>query len=228
MPLKGDGTPEPTVIDRWDGGVGWIAHPEETLQRASHALAVDDEVWVLDPVDGPGVDDLLAEYGEVAGVVVCVDRHTRDADALARRHDAPVYVPDWMTNVAGDLDATVERFGRELADTGIRALTVRDSLLPPWQELGLYREADGTLVVPEAVGTADYYLAAGERLGVHPMLRAVPPTRPLGRLSPERVLVGHGEGVFEDATGTLRDALAGSRRRAPGLYVRTLRRFVSG
>lgn len=225
MPMKG-GAPDLREIDRWDGGVGWIAYPDERMQRASHALAADGDVWVVDPVDAAGVDDLLAEFGEVAGVAVCLGRHTRDADAVARRHDAPVYLPDWMTGVADSLEAPVERYGRELDESGYRALTVRDAAFPQWQEVGLYNEANGTLLVPEAVGTAPFFRAEGERLGVHPMLRFTPPRHALGDLSPERVLVGHGEGVTTDATTALRAALDGARTRAPSVYARTLRELL--
>lgn len=233
MPIKGSGPTEPRVIDRWDGGVGWIAYPDERMQRASHALVSetdgsgDDDLWVVDPVDAAGVDDLLADYGEVAGVVVGLDRHARDAAALARRHDVAVHVADWMSGVVDDLDAPVERFGRRLGDTRFRAFTIRDSVLPPWQEVGFYREDDGTLIVPEAVGTAPGWLAADERLGVHPLLRLIPPKRSLGRARPERVLVSHGEGVFDDATRRLRDALSHSVRRAPSAYAKAVRGTLS-
>jgi hypothetical protein len=226
MPMKGHGTGQLREIDRWDGGVGWLAHPDEEMQRASHALAVEGEAWVVDPVDAPGVDDLLASVGDVAGVVVCLDRHKRDAAAVARRHDVPVYVPDWMTGVASEIDAPTERFGRELADTGYRALTVVNRSLPPWQEVGLYHEAAGTLVVPETLGTVSYFCAPGERLGVHPMLRPVPPKRPFRGLDPERVLVGHGAGVFEDASAALHDALDNARSRLPAAYARAFRSLL--
>jgi hypothetical protein len=78
-------------------------------------------------------------------------------------------------------------------------------------------------VVPEAVGTAEYFLASGERLGVHPMLRGLPPRSALGGLRPERVLTGHGGGVSTDGADALADALSGSRRRMPGLYAKTVR-----
>ncbi len=224
MPFKADGVEEEfREIDRWDGGVGWIAHPEETMERASHALAVDGEVWVIDPVDAPGVDDLLAEFGDVAGVVVALDRHKRDAAAVARRHDVSVYIPDWMTGVASDVDAPITRYSRELADTGYRAITIRNSTLPPWQEIGFYHPKLETLVVPEALGTVSYFCTEGEQLGVHPMLRLTPPKRPFRGLTPKRILVGHGEGVSENATAALRAALDNSKRRAPSLYLKTLR-----
>lgn len=226
MSLKGD-VPDLRVIDEWDGGVGWLAYPDEQMQRASHALLAGDDVWVVDPVDAPGVDDLLEGLGEVRGVVVGLDRHKRDAAALARRHDVSVYIPAWMTGVANKVDAPVERFADHLADSGYSTIRLRDSTLPPWQEVGLFDEETGTLVVPESVGTSEYYLARGERLGVHPMIRAVPPRRILCDLFPERVLVGHGEGVFEKAADALEDALYGSRRRMPALYAKTARLFLT-
>jgi len=225
MTLKG-GTTNLREIDRWDGGVGWIAYPDERMQRASHALVHDGDVWVVDPVDAPGVDDLLADLGDVVGVVVALDRHKRDAAEIARRHDVPVYVPAWMTGVAPKINAPVERFADHLADTGYTAIRIRDATFPPWQEVGFYNEADGTLLVPESVGTADYFVTGDERLGVHPMLRLTPPRHALRDLFPERILVGHGEGVFDDATRALSDALEMSRQRTPALYAKTLRSFL--
>lgn len=205
-------------IDRYDRGVGWIAHPHELMQRASHALAVDGEVWVVDPVDGDAVDDLLAEFGTVAGVVVLLDRHERDAARVAARHDVPVYLPEWFSGVAESLPAEtpIVRFDDELADTGIEAHVVRNGRW--WQEAALFDPADDTLVVTEAVGTSAYFRAGSERLGVHPMLRPFPPRRALSGFDPERVLVGHGSGVLEDASAALDGALSGARRRAPRLY----------
>jgi len=235
MPMKGSGpATEWREIDRFEtgdgddgvtGGVGWVAHPEETMQRGSHALAVDGDVWVIDPVDAPGIDDLLSEFGTVAGVVVLLDRHKRDAGAVARRHDVPVYLPDVMADEAENIDAPVERFQGELADTGYETQTVVDNFA--WTEVALFDRAQGVLVVPEAVGTTEYFLASGERLGVHPALRLKPP-RKLARLEPDRILVGHGGGIHEDATGALQDALSGARGRTPGLYLKTLKTFLPG
>ena len=208
-------------IDRFEGGVGWIAHPDERMQRASHVLSAGGESWVVDPVDGDGVDELLADVGPVGGVVVTLSRHTRDAAAVAARHEVPVYLPDWFEGVAEDLDAPVVRFGSELAGTGIEAHPVYNNRL--WQEVALYDPQYGTLLVPESVGTAAFFLAGDERLGVHPVLRALPPRDALGGFAPERVLVGHGEGVVGDATEALREALAGARRRTPRLLAGAIR-----
>ncbi|WP_049970473.1 hypothetical protein [Haladaptatus cibarius] len=208
-------------IDRWDGGVGWIAHPDEEMQRASHAISVDGDVWVIDPVDAPELDDLLAEYGEVAGVVVLLDRHMRDAEEIARRHDVPLYLPTWIRRSVTGIP--VRRFETSLADTGFRVLKLFAN--PAWQEAALYDETTGTLVVPETVGTVDYFRTDRERLGVHPMIRLFPPDELRG-LTPERILVGHGEGVFDSTAVTLADALDGSRRRYPSLLASTVRRFA--
>ncbi|MUW15446.1 hypothetical protein GJ633_12960 [Halorubrum sp. CBA1125] len=228
--MKADGDPNLHEIDRYDGGVGWIAYPGESMERASHAIAVpneetaDDDVWVIDPVDAPGVDDLLADLGTVAGVVVGLDRHRRDSAALAGRHDVPVYLPEWMTGVGEELDAPVERFGARLAETGFEAFRIRDSTVPPWQEVGLF---DGeTLIVPESLGSASFFRGDRERLGVHPMLRLTPPTAALSGLDPDRVLVGHGVGVHDGAAIAVEEALSNSRRKAPGLYAKTLRSAI--
>jgi hypothetical protein len=206
-------------IDRWDDGVGWIAHPNETMLRASHALATDEGVWVIDPVDASGIDDLLAEFGDVAGVVVLLNRHYRDADEIARRHDVPVYVPSWFDRVS-EMAAPLRRFDTELPGTNYRVLNVADSF--GWEEAALYDEDDGTLVVAESVGNAPYFTTPGERLGVHPMMRLTPPSALRG-LRPERVVVGHGRGALDDAANALADALDGSRRRTPKLYAENLR-----
>ncbi|MFA1612226.1 hypothetical protein [Halobellus rubicundus] len=228
MPMKGGDTDGYREIDRWDRGVGWIAYPDEEMQRASHALVGDDGgVWVVDPVDAPDLDDLLAEFGDVVGVALGLDRHKRDAAAVATRHEVPVYLPRWMSGVERELDAPVKRYDGELGDSGIETFKVRDSSLPRWQEVGFVHPEDGTLLVPEAVGTASFFCAPGERLGIHPVLRPLPPRRALRGHDPERVLVGHGAGVTTDAAATLREALDDARRNMPGAYGQMLRELLS-
>lgn len=225
MPMKGTGRTDFVEIDRFDSGVGWLAHPDERMQRASHALSTDDGVWLVDPVDTDGLDDLLAEEGDVAGVVVLLDRHKRDAARLANRHDVSVYIPSWMAGVADDIDAPIERFDGELGETGYR---LRMVATPLWQEAALYHDEDGTLVVAEALGTAEYMRTDAERLGVHPMLRLLPPRQSFRDFGPERVLVGHGAGIHDHASAVLSSALSGSRRRTPALAAKAARLFLSG
>jgi len=224
MPMKGSGATALREIDRFEGGVGWIAYPEERMQRASHALVDDGDVWVIDPVDADGVDGLLADLGEVAGVVVLLDRHTRDADVIARRHGVSVHRPAWMDSVDSDLSAPIEDLGRTLGESGYAVHELLDT--PVWREAYLYHADDRTLVVPEALGTAPYFRTAGERVGVHPMLRLWPP-RDLGDRAADRILVGHGEGVMRDAAAAIGDTVGNARRRTPGLYAEAVRDLVS-
>ena len=235
MPMKGGGPTDLQVIDRADDGLGWLAHPDETMQRASHALTTPEGVWIIDPVDADGVDDLLAELGaesdgpsDVAGVAVCLDRHKRDAAAIARRHDVDVFVPTWMSGVAEEIDAPVSRFSGELGDSGFGSFVIRDSSLPPWQEAGLFNPDTGTMVIPESVGAASYFCADGERLGVHPMLRLTPPEKLRSQGRPERIRLGHGAGIAEDAAAGLETALTASRAKTPSLYAKTLKGFLTG
>jgi len=215
----------PEITNRWDRGASWLAYPHETMQRASHVLSTDAGTFVVDPVDADGIDDLLTEFGEVAGVVVLLDRHKRDSAAVAGRHDVPVYVPEFMAGLRSDLDTPVELVRNELPGTDYGVHEVVNN--PLWAEAALYGEADGTLVVPEALGTADYFLTGRERLGVHPALRITPPST-LKRLDPARILVGHGHGILDDATEALTYALKGARSRTPGLYAKNVKSFVFG
>lgn len=207
------------VIDRWDGGFSWFAHPGERLQRTSHALVDGDGVWVIDPVDAAGLDGLLEASGGVSGVLVLLDRHRRDAAAVAARHGTPVTAPPWVADALGPLDAPVEPLVGSLGGTAFEVVRVIDRR--PWHEAAL---TDGsTLVVAEAVGTAPHYVVGDERLGVHPLLRLWPPRGPFRGMAPDRVLVGHGRGVADGAAEALEAAFDGARRRAPALYLKALR-----
>lgn len=201
--------------NRFDGGTSWLAHPDGAMQRASHVLDTDAGVFLVDPLDAPGIDDLAAEFGEVAGVVLLLDRHERDAAAVARRHDVPVYLPSFLTR---EVDAPTERFSGSLPGTEYGLL--RTLAIPGWHEAALFDSE--TLVVPEAVGTAPFFRGADEQLGVHPMLRLTPPSTLRG-LRPERILVGHGHGVEAAAADSLHHALEHSRSNAPGVWAGMVR-----
>lgn len=205
------------IVDRWDGGISWtLAEELGGMHRTSHAIETEAGVWVIDPVDAPGLDDELATLGDVVGVTLLLDRHKRDAATVAERHEVPVSLPKPLTGVADELDCETTVYSRTLPDTDFQTITVVDNRL--WHEVALYDRDRGTLVVPEAVGSVDFFTTDVERLGVHPALRLFPPRTALGSLSPERVLVGHGPGVFDDAANALRVALARSRKSAPKYY----------
>ncbi|MFB6220735.1 MAG: hypothetical protein ABEH90_04785 [Halolamina sp.] len=212
-------SPTLDVVSRWDGGISWSL-AEDRLERTSHALTTEDGVWIIDPVDAPGLDDELDELGEVAGVTLLVDRHKRDTEAVAQRHGVPVSLPGPLAPVARDLETECERYPNTLPETGFEVIRLLSN--PGWQEAALYDEERGTLVVQEALGANEIFTTPGERIGVHPLLRLLPPRKALSDLDPDRVLVGHGEGVFEDAGEELRGALRRSRRTAPRLYAGVL------
>lgn len=187
--------PEHRICDEFGGGFGWIL--EETLVRTSHALAADGSVWLVDPVDVPGLDERLAALGEPRGVIQLVDRHKRDSAALAARLGVPHHeVP--FDGVAG---APFE--------------PIRIVSFPGWREAALWWPEERTLVVGDALGTLPYFCEPGARLGVHPLLRLTPP-HGLGRLEPLHVLCGHGDGVHgEGVAEELRTVLNRSRRALP-------------
>lgn len=223
MPVKQTGTADGyREIDRFDTGVGWIAHPDEAMQRASHALSVDEGVYLIDPLNIPDLEELIGDLGEVAGIVVLLDRHGRDAIELARKYEVPIHLPAEV-NLDVPADVTVERHDRTLANTEYELLEVVD--WPGWRETALF---DGeTFIVPEAVGTADFFGTGEQALGVQAVLRMTPP-KALRGLDPDRILVGHGEGVHADASEALQRALDHSRRTAPRAWLGMARGLLSG
>jgi hypothetical protein len=187
-------------VDAWDGGIGWVA--DEAMARTSHALAVDGRVWVIDPVDGPGVDERVRGLGEPAGVLQLLDRHNRDCAAVAGRLGVP-HVRAW----------------EGLDGAPFEAVPVRDNRL--WREVALWDPAARTLVCADVLGTLRYFRAPGERVGWHPLVRPMPP-RAFARLAPDRILVGHGDGVFDDAVAALQTTVVRGRRRLPAAWLTAL------
>ena len=177
-------------------GFGWIADSPPWMERASHALLAgvpgeEPGVWLVDPVDFPGLDDRVRALGRAAGVVQLLDRHNRDCALVSARLGVPLWVAP-----------------REIPGAPFEVVSVRRRRL--WQEAALWWPERRVLIVAEAVGTPRYYRAPGERLGVHPLMRLSPP-RLLERYPAEHVLCGHGEGVHGDAAAALRDAFAAAR-----------------
>ena len=179
------------AVDEFDGGFGWIMR-NEFMQRCSHALALDGRVWLIDPVDADGVEERVRAAGEPAGVLQLLDRHNRDCAELARRLDVPHHVVP---------QGPISKF---------EFLPIRSSRR--WREVALWWQDRRVLVCADALGTADYYRAGGERLAVHPLLRLRPPRLDV---QPEAILCGHGPGVSRAAGAALREALSTSRRRIP-------------
>ena len=149
--------------DEFDGGFGWIV--DEFMERCSHALVEDGRVWVIDPVDGDGVEERIRAAGTPAGVLQLLDRHNRDCAALAARLGVRHHVVP-----QGSLGPFAPSPSR-----------TTDS----WKEVALWWPDRRVLVCADVLGTAPYFRAGDERLGVHPLLRLRPPRRQLGSASAE-------------------------------------------
>lgn len=183
------------ICDEFGAGFGWL---EPGLRsRCSHALAIEGRVWIIDPLEAAGIVDRIRDLGEPAGVVQLLDRHKRACARFAELFGVGLHrVP---------FDGV----------PGVPLETLRAFSMPGWREAALWWPERRVLVCADAVGTAEYYRASGERLGVHPLLRLAPPAT-LAGLEPEHVLVGHGEGIHgPEATSSLAEALATARRRTP-------------
>lgn len=181
--------------DEGDFGFGWLDE-RDRLRRASHALAVGGDVWLIDPVAWPEAEVRARELGRPRGVLQLLDRHDRDCAETAARVGVPHYVVP-TTRIEG---------------SPFELLPVARSRF--WRESALWWPEPRVLVVADALGTVGYFRAPGEAIGVHPLLRLRPPSA-LRRVFPEHVLTGHGAGVHADAAQELHRALATARRRLP-------------
>lgn len=180
-------------------GFGWVV--EESMTRASHALAADGRVWLVDPLDWPDAVERARSLGEPAAVVQLLDRHDRDCAALAEKLGvAHLVAPDAIPGSPFECIPVMRR--------------------KRWQERALWWPEARTLVVADAFGTNAFYTGGKAPIGVHLLLRLKPP-RQLGAFDSEHLLTGHGEGLHGPGTAdAVRRALAESRRRLPGVLLR--------
>lgn len=231
---------EPTYLDGPPSGFGWIAHPNESGRRSSHAFVGPDGVWLVDPLDADGVDERIRETGAVAGVVACSNYHARDAERFARRYGVPVTVPPWLDRVAGQIDTRVRRT-RTVADDSIRFH--RLGPIPGWTEA--LAVADDTVYVADALARRS---AVGEEVvGLVLPFRLRPPRAAFAATTPAdatdartenatdartefpaRLLTGHGRGVHDNAAEALSLALTAPWRRLPRALVDHGPEFVRG
>lgn len=205
-------SPREFDVVEWSDGVSWLI-TGETGRRASHAVACEDGVWLFDPIDVPGIGDRIAELGPVAGVAVLSNYHTRDAGEFAERYGVPVSVPTWMDRVEERAEASVVRYDGRLGETGFSIR--RTSPIPGWREGVAYRERDGTLYVPDVLGSAPAFTVGDERVGVYLLVRPFPPRETFADVRPDRMLFGHGEPVDNGAETVLTEAISHARRRFP-------------
>lgn len=187
------------TIEEHPAGISWVV--EEPLTRASHALAHEGRVWLVDPVHEPEALDRARALGQPAGVLQLLDRHNRDCQSIAARLGVPHL-----------------RQPKALPGTPFEPIGVVRTRF--WSEVALWWPERRALVVAEAVGTNPMFAVGGAALGVHVLLRATPPRR-LDRYAPEHLLVGHGAGLHgPGAARALSDALGRSRRDLPRALLR--------
>ena len=186
-------------------GLTWIE--PNAMARAAHAFTDDGRVWLIDPYENAGALAAVAQLGTPAGVIQLLDRHQRDCEPIAQR-----------------LGVALHRLPQDGAGTPFTPVPVISNRA--WREVALWWSDERALVVAEAVGTAPVF-ALGRRVGVHPMLRLLPPRGPLSRYQPERLFVGHGEAIESGADAALREALEHSRSDTPRLIL-SLPKLIRG
>ncbi len=203
-------------------GCSWTPADDSAMELHAHALRDGDDVWLIDPLDGDGLDVALTELGgRVAHVVVLLDRHQRDSAALAERYGARLHVVGGP--IRQDLPERAERFDDELVDSPFTVVPVRSSGRL-WQERALWWPEHELLVVAESLGSSAAFRAGSDTsIATHPVLRLTPPRAAFARATPRTVLFGHGPAVTEDATAALRAALEEARARTPHFVLGSLR-----
>ena len=180
-----------------DDLVTWLASTPGFMQRASHAIATGEGTWLIDPVDHPDVRARLAEMPAVVGVLQLLDRHNRDCQQFAAHFGVPLHVTPTAPIGGAPFDVITVKRARH------------------WRESALWWPGHVCLVVAEVLGTASYFRAPGQRVGVHPMARIAPP-RMLRGFPAAHLLMGHGDPVHDPAAGAMADAaIAHARTTSP-------------
>ena len=220
MAIKIEELKDADFVDDFENGFGWIGKPEDKMKRTSHAFVEDGEVYLVDAVDAKNLDRKISEYGEVKGVIILFARHVRDSEELARRYDCPIYVPEWFER---ELQAEVIKISDNVPGTDWEIHEVVDSRLS--KEAALYHRENNTLIVADSLGTAKHLRGRGEKLGMSPLYRLNPPKRLLN-FEPERIFCGHGEGIREDASETMKNTIKQGRKRTLSAYFNTVRNMI--
>ena len=196
---------ETRYVDEEPWGFGWWL-PGDRLGRTSHAILAGGGVWLVDPLEAPGVAERVVALGEPRGVIQLLDRHARDCAAWSDGLGVPHHVVPFEPVGPFEL-VPVSRWRY-------------------WRESALWWPEERVLVTADALGSLPYFKAGDEPVGVHPVLRLRPP-RALAALEPRHVLVGHGRGAHgPDLAETVRDELRHARRRLPRAWANAARSVV--
>jgi hypothetical protein len=174
-------------------GLTWVV--AEPMERAFHALVDDDQVWLVDPLDGPEIEDAVA-LGEPAGVLQLLDRHNRDCAEIAARLGVPhLTVPDLVPGSPFEAIPAVR--------------------IPRWRETALWWPEKKALIVAEVLAANPMHTGGEQRVGMHLFLRPWPPSSLRG-YEAEHLLLGHGRPVHgREAADEAEAAYARARRDLP-------------
>lgn len=174
-------------------GLTWVL--AEPMERAFHALVDEGRVWLVDPLDGPEMEDAAA-LGEPAGVLQLLDRHNRDCAEIAARLGVPhLKVPDSVPGSPFEAIPAVR--------------------IPRWQETALWWPQKKALIVAEVLAANPMHTGGEQRVGVHLFLRPWPPSSLRG-YRPEHLLLGHGKSVHgPEAAVAVETAYSRARRDLP-------------
>jgi hypothetical protein len=183
----------PISVEEHALGLTWVV--AEPMERAFHALVDEGQVWLVDPLDGPEIEDAGA-LGEPTGVLQLLDRHNRDCAEIAARLGVPhLKVPDAVPASPFEAIAAVR--------------------IPRWRETALWWPAKQALIVAEVLAANPMHTGGEQRVGMHLFLRAWPPSSLRG-YEPEHLLLGHGKSVHgAEAEGAVETAYARARRDLP-------------
>jgi hypothetical protein len=188
------------------GSFSWLLGRSDAMSRASAAIVLDAGTVLVDPVDAEGLDAELAALPPMIGVATLLDRHQRDAAAIAERRGVPRLTPVALGGDGVHLDGVQER-----------AVIERRG----WREALLWLPDRRLLVCSETLGTAGFDLARrGDPLGVHPFARVRPPRSAFAGLDPAVIAVGHGPPLRDAAADELRRVLRRARLDIPRHWLR--------
>jgi hypothetical protein len=188
------------------GSFSWMLGPIDPMSRACSAIVLGAGTVLVDPVDADGLDAQLAVLPAVIGVVTLLDRHQRDAAAIAGRLGVPRLIPVALGGEGLRLDGVQER-----------AVIARRG----WREALMWLPDRLLLVCPETLGTAAFDLARRrDPLGMHPFARPFPPRAAFRGIDPVVIAVGHGPPVTVDATAAMRRVLGRARLQLPRHWLR--------
>jgi glyoxylase-like metal-dependent hydrolase (beta-lactamase superfamily II) len=134
-----------------DGVWHWeTQHPEWNDKQwwgplvSSYAIDDGERLVLFDPLAPPAEIDKLAKERETAIVLTC-PWHRREADAIADRYDATLYVPPPDAGDPSPVDGTVYREGDRLP-VGVEALPGMEP-----NDLLLWVESHGVLVAGDTL-----------------------------------------------------------------------------